>query len=371
MLALQAPSRNLFSRRTVREPVPTGIVDYLDAIRGVRPHERDDGTRSPQAHAAAEIAGTLLTAKLTPRLLALTGTQQLRPTDPPDRVVSRYIADVATLDDHVDAVNRLFNSIALNQIRMPIDTDWSLLSAPGGDDWESRRALTEAGLRRRAQREQEDRDRARLAGGLFTATAPGALLGPHVVTAELLAGRRDTVLARCMNDVDRRCRKVSYYAATCLLNGVIDGLLGAVSWHAEDVCWYARNEHHLRSKAARRGQSAYEHWRVCKEVHLMDAMHLDGIPGWLELPREVQAVVDAIPPFLHPEIGTVVGTMVREREISWLAGEVTYPAERVVPRRRLVFDPAIVVGSIVLTGWELPEHYVPGWWQRLDCALAR
>lgn len=57
----------------------------------------------------------------------------------------------------------------------------------------------------------------------------------------------------------------------------------------------------------------------------------------------------------------MVGTMVKEREISWLAGEVSYPAERVLPRRRLVLDPAIVIGPIVLTGWELPEHTQPGW----------
>lgn len=371
MLALQAPPRHLFSRRTVRESLPTSIVDYLDAIRGLRPHERDNGSRSPQDYAAGEIGGNLLTAKLTPRLLALTATQHLPATASPDRVVSRYVADVAALDDQVDAVNRLFSSIAINQVRMPIDTDWSLLSAPAGDDWESRRALTEEGLRRQARRAQEDKDRARLAAGLFTPTAPGALLGPHVVTAELLAGQHESLLTRCRDDVDRRCWAVSIYAATCLFNGVLGGLLGAVSWHAEDVCWYARNEHHLRSKAARPGQSAYEHWRVCKEVHLMDAMHLDGIPGWLELPREVQNVVDAIPPLLHPEIGTVVGTMVREREISWLAGTVSYPAERQRPLRRLVFDPAIVVGSIVLTGFELPDHYTPRWWQRLDCALAR
>ena len=50
----------------------------------------------------------------------------------------------------------------------------------------------------------------------------------------------------------------------------------------------------------------------------MDAMTLGGVPGWLDLPPDVGRVVDAIPPLLWPELGTVVGTMVREREISWL-----------------------------------------------------
>jgi hypothetical protein len=100
-------------------------------------------------------------------------------------------------------------------------------------------------------------------------------------------------------------------------------------------------------------------------------MHLRGIPGWLELPRTVQSVVDAIPPILHPEIGTVVGTMVKEREISWLVDEVSYPADRVLPLLALLFDPAIVIGPVVLTGWEMPEHSRPGWWMHLDRALAR
>ncbi len=222
----------------------------------------------------------------------------------------------------------------------------------------------------RAREDREERARVRFARDLFTPTDAGEVLGPSIIGAEFLVGDRASILAACQQDIARRCEAAAMYVWERLMQGLGSGLLGMVSWHSADVCWYVRGEHRLRLKGDW-AQNHYEHWEVCKEVHLMDAMHLAGIPGWLDLPRTVQNVVDAIPPLLHPEFGTVVGTMVKEREISWLAGEVRFPAERVLPQRRLVFDPAVVIGPVVLTGWELPEHARPGWWMQLDCALNR
>jgi hypothetical protein len=372
MLALQAPSRNLFSRRIPQTTAPRNIVDYLDARRGVKPTWGEPGDRSPQWRASRELAKSGFFERIKAELLSLTRTRRLRPTDtdPISWIVGRYVADVTALDDQVDAVNRLLGTITLSETRMPIDTDQDFRFAPAGDDWASRRAFSEAWNMRRAREAQEERARARFARELFIPKDAGEVLGPSIIDAELLVGDRGSVLAACQHDIARRCEAAAEYLWESLMRGLGSGLLGMVAWHAADVCWYVRGEHRLRTRG-HWTQNGYEHWEVCKEVHLMDAMHLAGIPGWLDLPRTVQGVVDAIPPILHPEIGTVVGTMVKEREISWLAGEVSYPAERVLPQRRLVFDPAIVIGPIVLTGWELPEHTRPGWWMRLDCALAR
>jgi hypothetical protein len=131
------------------------------------------------------------------------------------------------------------------------------------------------------------------------------------------------------------------------------------------TCWYVRSERVVQFKG-HWTRNTYTHWHVCHEVHLLDDVQLGGIPGWLDMPPAVEYVAGAIPPLLWPHLGTVVGTMVRERHISWLMGEVAYPVKRVQPQRKLIIDPAIVIGSIVLTGWENPEHQRPGWWMRLD-----
>src|SRR5206468_3046138 len=96
------------------------------------------------------------------------------------------------------------------------------------------------------------------------------------------------------------------------------------------------------------------------------AAQLRGVPGWLDLPPAVEGVVRAVPPLLHPDLSTVVGTMVKEREISWYVGQESYTSEHDHPQRQPVIDPAITIGSVVLTGWESPEHRRPGWWMRLD-----
>jgi hypothetical protein len=367
MLALQAPPRNLFSRRIPRTLAPRNIVDYLDARRGVKPTWGESGDRSPQWRASRELAKAGFFERLKSQLLSLTTTRctRLAGIAPLSWIVGRYVGDVAMLDDQVDAFNRMFAVIADSQTRVSGTID----SLPSYDATADGRLYVVDDGRARAAA-QAERSRARFARDLFTPTGAGEVLGPSIIGAEFLAHDRGSILDACQADIARRCEAAATYLWESLMRGLGGGLLGLVSWHSEDLCWYVRGEHHLKPKGDR-ARNSYEHWEVCKEVHLMDAMHLAGIPGWLDLPRPVQNVVDAIPPLLHPELGTVVGTMVKEREISWLAGEVSYPGERVLPQRRLVFDPAVVVGPVVLTGWELPEHSRPGWWMQLDCALAK
>lgn len=361
MLPLQAPPRNLFSRRVAQAAAPADVVDYLDALRGLKPTWGDDDVQSPQRRAAEPVAGLQFTKSLYSRLKTMTSIRHCRQTDtdPLSRIVSRYVEDVAALSDQVDAINRLFTAIALSQAQMPMDTDHSFFFAPSTIWQDSER-----------RKVNEEKARHKVASSLFAPKAPAVVLGPPAVSARLLVMDRASLLAACQEDVVRRCQQVSVYAAECLIAGVASGLLGIVSWHSGEVCWYVRNERHCRPKG-HWASFSYDLWQAVKEVTLIDAMHLQGVPGWLEPPAQVQNVVNAIPPILHPEVGTVVGTMVKERQISWKVGEVTLPAEEVTPRPRVVADPAIVIGRIVLTGWESPEHRRPGWWQRLDCALAR
>jgi hypothetical protein len=243
---------------------------------------------------------------------------------------------------------------------MPIDTDHGWLSALPAST-----SMVDSEYRAR----NEEKTRSKVAAELFAPKSPGAVLGPPIINANLLAGARHAALAACREDIARGRNALVEHLWGSLMTTLANGLLGVIAWHSPEVCWYVRNERRLRLEG-HWSQFRYDHFRTVKEVTLMDAMQLQGVPGWLEMPRQVENVVNAVPPILHREIGTVVGTMVKEREISWLVGDYRLPADEVIPRRP-VFDPAIVIGSIVLTGWESAEHRVPGWWQQLDCWRAR
>jgi hypothetical protein len=88
-------------------------------------------------------------------------------------------------------------------------------------------------------------------------------------------------------------------------------------------------------------------------------------------------VVNAIPEWLRPYVQTIVGTQIRVREISWRAEtriietEPRPVIENLADLPGALGDPAIVVGPIVLAGWELPEHFRPGWWMRYDLARVK
>ena len=363
MLALQPPARNLFSTRVPRLSAPRNVADYLASLRGSAPPWGVEGSYSPQWHAANEIVEMRLYDKLADRLRVLTRLSALPADTPLDGVLEQYLADAGALGDQLDAINRLFATVADAQTQPSAVIKTPELSPYHPDFYFHQQEIVRA-------QAQVEKARARFAQSLFVPMSADEVLGAHVVTADLLAGAREVTLATCRVDIDRRCQAVAAYAVQCLFDGLESGLLGLVVWPAPDACWYVRSERIVELKG-HWTQNTYAHWHVTKEVHLMDAEQLGGIPGWLDLPPAVERVAAAVPPLLHADLGTVVGTMVRERHISWLVGEVTYPAPRVQPQRKLIIDPAIVIGSVCLTGWETPEHRRPGWWMRLDRYLAR
>src|SRR5262249_2805245 len=150
---------------------------------------------------------------------------------------SRYVEDVAALNDQVDAINRLFTAVAVNQTRMPMDADHSFFFAPstGWQDSEHRKV-------------NEEKARHKVASTLIASKTPAVVRGPPAVSGRLLVMGRASLLAACQKDGVRRCQQVSVYAAECLIAGVASGLLGIVSWHSGEVCWYVRNERHCRLK---------------------------------------------------------------------------------------------------------------------------
>lgn len=363
MLALQPPPRNLFSTRVPRPAAPRNVADYLASLRGSAPPWGVEGAYAPQWHAANEIVEMRLYDKVAERLRAMTRLSALPADTPLDGVLEKYLEYAGVLDDQVDAINRLFLTVADAQTQPSAVIKTPEVSPYHPDFYFHQQQVIQA-------QAEVEKARARFAQSLFAPSSADELLGAHVLTADLLAAAREVTLSACREDIDRRCQAVAAYVVQCLFAGLQSGLLGLVVWPAPDACWYVRSERIAQLKG-HWTQNTYAHWHVTKEVHLKDAEQLGGIPGWLDLPPAVERVVAAVPPLLHADLVTVVGTMVRERHISWLVGEVTYPEAHVQRQRELIVDPAIVIGSVVLTGWETPEHRRPGWWIRLDRYLAR
>jgi hypothetical protein len=63
--------------------------------------------------------------------------------------------------------------------------------------------------------------------------------------------------------------------------------------------------------------------------------------------------------------------MIRKRQISWRVGTISVSRDVVLPQAAPVFDPAIAIGPIVLTGWEKDTHRIHQWWQRFRQTFTR
>lgn len=354
------PERNLLSRRVPHQPKPLNVGDYIAAVRGDTPLWGQGEFRTPQWLAGTELVSLGVKDKLSSVLNAQLRTPLLDGLSSPPKthaVIEAYLADVSRIDGEVSAFRTMLDTIARNQTFVYDQSGRPQPIASWHDI--NREVFLNVQRTRRLGPPQ---------------------LGAPVVSADLVAGGGEGVRVACAQDVRRRVESAAGHVVEGLVDGLGSGLLGVVSWPSTDTCCYVRNEQQLfwtsdseRMLGERRREitQSYEHWMLCKAVDLMDAMHLKGIPGWLELPERVAEVAASIPCLLHPFVGTVLGTMIRCREIRWFVANRQYSHEQAVPQARPVPDPAITIGPVVLTGWESPEHFEPGWWAKLDMGLAR
>jgi hypothetical protein len=331
------------------------VADYIGALRGDSAVWGHGKAQSPQWHAATELIGLDLAGQVRTQLAASLrmSTTNSCSGSGIHAIIERYLSDVSRLNAELAAFNSLLYAIAWNQT-----FEYTQRGSTFG--------VEEA--------------RASLVDQLSASWCLACNLGPSVISAGLVTLGRDTVIIQCQDDIARRIQVMAAHVVQSLIDGVASGLLGVVAWPGVETCWYVRNEHRLNLKSETREQitdvrdmvqQSYDHWMACREVHLMDAIHVKGIPGWLDLPERVRNVTRSIPRLLHPFIGTVVGTMICCRDIQWFVANRQHKHEVERPQQQLVFDPAIVIGPVVLTGWESPEHFRPGWWATLDMKLAR
>lgn len=353
------PEKNLLSRRIVHQPKPLNVAEYIAAVRGDTALWGLGEFKTPQWQAGTELASLGIKDKLSNVLNAQLQTPLLNGSSPHPttyKVIEAYLSDVSRIDGELGAFRTMLDTIARNQTFLFAESGG--LEAPGS--W-------------------RDAYHATFVNELRGKQLRALQLGSPIVSAELVSSGSESVRTACAQDISRRVESAAVHVVECLIDGLGTGLLGVVSWPSTDTCWYVRNEHQLHWKQNTNTlltedrmevTDFYEHWMLCKAVDLMDAMHLKGIPGWLELPERVANVAASIPCLLHPFLGTVVGTMIRCREIRWFAANRQFTHEQAVPQARPVVDPAITIGPVVLTGWESPEHFKPGWWAKLDMTFA-
>lgn len=353
------PERNLLSRRITPPPKPLNVADYIAAVRGDLAPWGAGEFKTPQWQAGTDLVALGIKDKLTGVLNAELLTPRLNASSSPPsthKVIEAYLADVSRIDGELNAFRTMLETIIRNQIFLFASPEQPPIPA-------SSHPLVSGPLLNELRAKQVGQ----------------AQLGSPIVSAELVAGGHEFVRVACAQDIGRRVEAAASHVVDSLIDGLRTGLLGLVSWPSANTCWYVRNEHQLhwagqseRTLSVDRVEVThhYDHWMLCKAVDLMDAMHLKGIPGWLELPERVANVAATIPCLLHPFVGTVVGTMIRCREIKWFVANRQYSHEQAVPQARPVVDPAITIGPVVLTGWESPEHFKPGWWAKFDMSLA-
>src|SRR5262249_9992907 len=202
--------------------------------------------------------------------------------------------------------------------------------------------------------------------------------------------------AECYEVIAALCREGIAELVASLVSmldsGVAQGLLGRITWTGPRTCSYTfgrwvivvedvKKELRNGSETGAR-RNPYRHAEHLHEV--IGATENRDIPPGLYIPQRVGEGLHMVPGWLRPHLRIITGTQTRERIVErdthserW---QHTTPRPRVVERTSRRWDPAIVLGEVVLSGWGLldsrreaespvaPQGRPLGgepWWKRL------
>ena len=314
---------------------------------------------SPLNDAINEVVSSGLARKLHDQLLSKMKTHGCTSSMPKQRIVSAYLSDMTALDEQLVQFDEMCRALARNHIRFLELSDRLEMTGPQVGSVQQQAFETTLNKVVGAQR---------------------VIMGISVVTADLMAESQDYILLIVQRDVSRRVEVLVAHLVGSLINGMTSGLYGIAVWPGVSSTWYVRNDHLLKLASTKTTNTSfdrmtvnhrYEQWMRCNEVHLMDAVRLCGIPGWLEYPPNIQEALDKIAPLFKAHVSTIVGTMIRKREISWCVGAMNISEDILLPQPAPIYDPAIAIGPIVLTGWEKESHRIRRWWQGFRQTFAK
>jgi hypothetical protein len=189
-------------------------------------------------------------------------------------------------------------------------------------------------------------------------------LGPSIVTAQLCAGDKEQLFLLLRTELHQRIERLVTWITGILETGAQNGVFGFVVWIDLRHCFFTHFTQWVEVEDFRfdvgplsvtlggtKGSCGFE----ASEVHLIDAKHFIGLPGWMRLPSRVVKIVNALPVLLRPYVGVVDGTVVRERKIRSALRNIETNEQVEIDLPRPKPDPAIVIGNVVLAGWSDAE----------------
>ena len=236
---------------------------------------------------------------------------------------------------------------------------------------------------------QDDAERRAAVGRKFNEmiekASPRIMPPKNVLTADLIALPGDTVYETLKKSV--RASVVEFVKEFfAVLERLVDKrIAGLIEWLGDNLCRYhffkevVIHEGVTMEETVSTSQSWLEQdyetittkrtveneYRLAHhEHHVTHAFHTSIANSRVVVPLKVQGLIDKIPGWLAEYIDIVDGSLFRERVIERKYDEDTFTdvQTRDVPVPRMGWEPAVVIGSIVLTGWGPRE---------IDAELAR
>ena len=305
------------------------------------------------------------------RLCSLASPKELFKED----LVRLYMEGMTELDAHRQQFAQFIGTILEDQCRFELIPDSEISQRVGdqanarGFRWTDERLGDTVKLLRENIQAQVLPKLSRIVSRRLT-FHPEFHLGPSIVTAQLCAGDKEQLFLLLRTELHERIERLVTWITGILETGAQNGVFGFVVWIDLRHCFFTHFTQWVKVDDFRfdvgplsvtlggtKGSCGFE----ANEVHLIDAKHFIGLPGWMKLPSRIVKTLTALPVLLRPYVGAVDGTVVRERKIrtAFATIETNEQVEIDLPRPKP--DPAIVIGNVVLAGWSDSEAAHPVW----------
>ncbi|MDX1926256.1 MAG: hypothetical protein SFV81_07055 [Pirellulaceae bacterium] len=176
-----------------------------------------------------------------------------------------------------------------------------------------------------------------------------------IVTAEFVSRNGNDMRGLLVQDCDSLARQLASDCVQQLLDLVESFSIGIAQWYSGHTCCYRFFRRNVRTTSARdtraiaanRGTAQYV--IEAHEHHLMDAYACHPLNAPIEIPSSVRQLVRHSPDWLKGHLRLAVGTLTQEVIHERVISETRWAVADALPRMH--FDPALTIGSFVLTAW--------------------
>ncbi len=196
----------------------------------------------------------------------------------------------------------------------------------------------------------------------------------NILSAELLGESIEHVYGQLSRSLWQMTHHVVQSVFEAMDRFVDNSILGIIDWTSDSVCkFHFFTESALYQRAEKQGSYRTEfenrNWTVVEkrkvdvqeesssiryrhEHHLMVALPLDIHTTKVDIPVNIQPIIDKIPEWLLPNATVVKGEQFCEDVIEQVCDNRVWLKETVTKRKvRISVDPAVVIDRFVLAGW--------------------